>query len=78
LRARVTRLYGRLARGDVQGARADIVDIQKRGGGRQLGMRRAIRCAALSPEMSRRCAGGEGPVPPRVPATPGGTSPEAP
>lgn len=78
LRARVTRLYGRLARGDVEGARADIVDIQKRGGGRQLGMRRAIRCAALSPEMSRRCAGGEGPVPSRASATPGGTAPEAP
>jgi len=78
LRARVTRLYGRLARGDVEGARADIVDIKKRGGGRQLGMRRAIHCAALSPEMSRLCAGGEGPIPSKVPLTPGGTSAEAP
>jgi uncharacterized membrane protein len=57
LRARVTRLYNRLARGDMEGARADIREIQRLGGGRQLGMRQAEKCVDLAPQEAARCAG---------------------
>jgi hypothetical protein len=60
LRARVTRVYNRLVRGDVEGARADIDDIRRRGGARQLGMRRAAECAAMERSAAARCAGAPG------------------
>jgi hypothetical protein len=56
LRARVTRVYNRLARGDTVGARAEIEDIRRRGGGRQLGMRRAAQCAERPAIEAARCA----------------------
>jgi hypothetical protein len=56
LRARVTRVYNLLARGDVAGARSAIEDIRRRGGARQLGMRKAEECARLPPNEAVRCA----------------------
>ncbi|HVW27487.1 MAG TPA: hypothetical protein VHC69_19115 [Polyangiaceae bacterium] len=56
LRARVTRVYNLLARGDVDGARSAIEDVRRRGGARQQGMRRAAECARLAPAEAARCA----------------------
>jgi len=56
LRARVTRVYNLLARGDVVRARSELEDIRKRGGARQLGMRKAAECARLAPAEAARCA----------------------
>ena len=53
--AMVTRVYNRLARGDVESARAGLREIEARGGGRHRGMRRATRCAALTPPDAARC-----------------------
>jgi len=55
LRARVTRVYNLLARGDVVRARGELEDIRHRGGGRQLGMRRAEECVQLNPREAARC-----------------------
>lgn len=56
LRARVTRVYNRLARGDIAGARVELEEIRRRGGARQLGMRRAAQCAERPPGEAARCA----------------------
>ncbi|HVU02380.1 MAG TPA: hypothetical protein VHE30_11540 [Polyangiaceae bacterium] len=64
LRARVVRVYNRLARGDVVGARAEIAVIEQLGGARQYGLARARRCAALSPAEAVGCSRD------RVPETP--------
>jgi protein O-mannosyl-transferase len=56
LRARVSRIYNLLARGDVDGARIAIEDVRRRGGARQQGMRRAEECARLAPAEAVRCA----------------------
>jgi uncharacterized protein HemY len=55
LMARVTRVYNRLARGDVESARVEIRAIEAMGGRNQRGMRRAIRCAALPPGEATTC-----------------------
>jgi hypothetical protein len=55
LRARVTRVYNRLARGEVARARAEIAEIRALGGARQLGMRHAEACAALPSEAAAAC-----------------------
>jgi hypothetical protein len=52
--ARVTKIYNRLARGDVEAARADLAlaeefDLQ------HPGLARAKRCAALSSREAARC-----------------------
>jgi hypothetical protein len=57
LTARVTRVYNLLARGDVVGARGAIEDLRRRGGARQLGMRKAEECARLSPPEAATCVG---------------------
>lgn len=70
LRARVTRLYNRLARGDVTAARAEIAEIQRRGGGAQVGMTRALACVDLPPAAIPLC------IDPRDPSeAPGGHGP---
>lgn len=56
--ARVTRVYNRLARGDVEAARAGIREIEALGGSRHRGMRRAVRCAALPAAEAARCIDG--------------------
>lgn len=56
LTARVGRVYNLLARGDVAGARSAIEDVRRRGGARQLGMRKAEACARLPPSEAARCA----------------------
>ncbi|HEX4334579.1 MAG TPA: hypothetical protein VH062_01625 [Polyangiaceae bacterium] len=56
MRARVTRVYNLLARGDVEGARSELEDIRRRGGARQLGMRHAEECARMQPLEAARCA----------------------
>jgi Tfp pilus assembly protein PilF len=53
--AHVTRAYARLARGNVEGARADIQKVRDLGGARQRGLRGAERCAALEPGKARDC-----------------------
>jgi hypothetical protein len=53
--ARITRVYNRLARGDVASARAGIQEIEALGGGRHRGMRRASRCAGLAAAEAARC-----------------------
>jgi hypothetical protein len=55
LRARVTRVYNLLARGDIARARAELEDIRRRGGARQLGMRRAAQCADGPASDAPRC-----------------------
>ncbi|HEX7669572.1 MAG TPA: hypothetical protein VF395_08315 [Polyangiaceae bacterium] len=57
LRARVVRLYNRLSRGDVEGARREFGEIQRLGGSRQQGMRQAAKCLELPPAEAPRCAG---------------------
>jgi hypothetical protein len=57
LRARVTRVYNRLARGDVVRAREELEEIRRRGGARQQGMRRAAVCASGPPNAARACSG---------------------
>jgi hypothetical protein len=59
MRARVIRVYNRLARGDTERARAELDDIRKRGGARQQGMRRAAHCASLPSDEAARCAAPE-------------------
>ncbi len=59
LRARVNRVYNRLARGDVGRAREEIDEIRRLGGARQLGMRRARECAEQPPDAAIRCANGQ-------------------
>jgi hypothetical protein len=56
MRARVTRVYNLLARGDVVRARTELEDIRKRGGARQLGMRKAEECSKLEPSRAAHCA----------------------
>jgi hypothetical protein len=53
--ARITRVYNRLARGDVAAARVGIQEIEAAGGSRHRGMRRAARCAALPATEAARC-----------------------
>lgn len=55
LMARVTLVYNRLARGDVDSAGAEIRAIEALGGRNQRGMRRAVRCAALPPREAAAC-----------------------
>jgi hypothetical protein len=55
LMARTTRVYNRLARGDVESARAEIHEIEALGGRNHRGLRRAIRCAALTPAEAAAC-----------------------
>lgn len=57
LRGRVVRLYNRLSRGDVEGARREFMEIQRLGGARQQGMRQAARCVELPPADAPKCAG---------------------
>lgn len=56
--ARVTRIYNRLARGDVMGARTYIRDMEARGEQSQRGMQRAMECAVLAPADATRCIDG--------------------
>lgn len=53
--AKITRVYNRLARGDVEAARVEISEIEALGGRRHRGMRRAVRCAALPPREAATC-----------------------
>lgn len=61
LRARVTRVYNRLARGDVARARQELGEIRRLGGANQLGMRHAEACAALASEAAPACIGAGSP-----------------
>lgn len=56
LRARVTAVYGALARGDVDRARQAILEVERLGGHDQTGMRQARRCVALAPADAIPCA----------------------
>jgi len=53
--AHVTRVYNRLARGDLDGARAELAAIRALGGDHERGVTRATRCAALSPDDAKEC-----------------------
>jgi hypothetical protein len=53
--ARVTEIYNRLARGDVDGARQVIAQIRASGGTPPLGMKKAVACAAHAPEEAKAC-----------------------
>jgi hypothetical protein len=55
LMARVTRVYNRLARGDVEGAKSEIQVIETLGGRNHRGMRKAIRCAGLPSQEAAVC-----------------------
>lgn len=54
--ARVTRVYNRLARGDIDGARRELVAIDALGG-RHPGLRRAQTCVELPPREASACIG---------------------
>jgi hypothetical protein len=69
LRARVTSIYDRLARGDVVRAKLQIEDLERRGGGNQAGVARAKKCAALPSVDAARCVS-ESPRAPLAPASP--------
>jgi hypothetical protein len=53
--AHVTRVYNLLARGDVDGARAELAAIRALGGDHERGVPRATRCAALPPDGAKEC-----------------------
>jgi protein O-mannosyl-transferase len=55
LMARVTLVYNRIARGNVDAAKAEIRAIEALGGRDHRGMRRAVRCAALPPKEAAAC-----------------------
>jgi hypothetical protein len=53
--AHVTRTYNLLARGNVEGARAELEAIHALGGDDRAGVARAARCAALPPDDAIAC-----------------------
>ena len=58
LRARVTRTYNHLARGDIEAARREIKEIEHLGGASQRGMARARRCAGGAARDAPGCIAG--------------------